>query len=259
MLEKYQDEVLETYQRKKKKNELTTHLLYPTAANLRHECALIFHKRPNDNIKSILQAFGPIGFQIKNADDILSIDPDKFRPLLKFMKGEIFSASAHNVKLLAWLINFEQTDKTGQNPSTTVSGVIKWILTYFKGAKVVIIISLLIVAIGAGAFIIINKNQCMYWKEDHYESIGCKVQIDEATVIALDQQRADRLRRITRLDTIGEKDLGKTWYVKIKVDSAEFYTDSGEYPMDTRKRLLPMTPYILDKYILKKEQSVESR
>ena len=92
----------------------------------------------------------------------------------------------------------------------------------------------------------------MYWTGDHYEAVGCKVKVEAATIIAFDQQKVDRLKRITRVDTVGEKDLGKVWYVKIKVDSAEFYTDSGEYPLNSKKRLLPMTSYILDKYILKK-------
>lgn len=110
-----------------------------------------------------------------------------------------------------------------------------------------------IVAVSVGTyFLSIYNKQCMYWNGDHYKTIGYKIKIDHATVIALDKEKLFSLKKINRLDTIREKHLGKVWYVKIKVYSAEFYTDSGEYPLNSKKRLLPMTPYILDKYILKK-------
>lgn len=252
MLEKYQKEVLKNYHRRKEKNKLSSNLLYPTAANLRRECAHVFHERPDDYIKNILQSFSPIGSLIKNANDVLSIDPDKFRPLLNFINEDVVTASPHNVKLLAWLINFEPTHKIEEASADAKLSIIKRMLFYIKENKLATIISLIVVVLGAGAFIVINDKQCMYWNGAAYEAVGCKFKIDEATIIAFDQQRIDRLKRITRLDTIGEKDLGKVWYVKIKVDSAEFYTDSGEYPLNSKKRLLPMTSYILDKYILKK-------
>lgn len=247
MLEESQNSVLDAYKSRKKKNTLSDNLSNPTAANLRNECVSVFHNRPDSNIKSTLQSFGPIGFNIVNAEDILNIDPDKFRPLLNFINGNVTNPNLHNVKLLAWLINFGPVEDIGKN-STALSRM----LAYLKYNKF-IIIPLVVVALGIVVIKVIDPTkQCMYWQGDHYEVVGCKVKIDHATVIALDEQKLKRLKRITRLDTIGEKDLGKVWYVKIKVDSAEFYTDSGDYPLNTQKRLLPMTPYILNKYILRK-------
>jgi len=255
MLEEYQKKVLKTYQLKKESNKLTPHLTNPTAANIRKECALVFHKRPDDHIKSILQSFGPIGFNVVIAEDILNIDPDKFRPLLNFINEDVAKASSHNVKLLAWLIDFDQNDKATVVIKDPNSSTIKQTLANLMENKVAVISCLIVIILATVGFIYIDNHQCMYWKGDHYEAIGCKIKVDTASVIALDQQKLDHLKKITRLDTIGEKDLDKVWYVKIKVDSAEFYTDSGEYPLDTRKRLLPMTPYILNKYILKKSGS----
>ena len=92
----------------------------------------------------------------------------------------------------------------------------------------------------------------MYWTGDQYQSVGCSVKVDHAAVIALDKEKLVGLKKINRLDTITEKDLGKVWYVKIRQDSAEFYTDSGTYPLNNKKKLMPMTSYILNKYILHK-------
>lgn len=248
MLEESQNSVLDAYKSRKKKNTLSDNLSNPTAANLRNECVAVFHNRPDSNIKSTLQSFGPIGFNIVNAEDILNIDPDKFRPLLNFINGNVTNPNLHNVKLLAWLINFGSVEDIGKN-STALSRM----LAYFKHNKLTILIPLVVVALGIVAVkVIYLTEQCMYWTGNEYQSVGCSLKIDHATVIALDQEKLDRLKRITPIDTLGEKDLGKVWYVKIKVDSAEFYTDSGTYPLDARKRLLPVTPYILNKYILKK-------
>lgn len=249
MLEESQNSVLDAYKSRKKKNTLSDNLSDPTAANLRNECAQIFHERPNDEIRNVLQSFCPIGFQIKNADDILIIDPDKFRPLLNFINEDVSKASLSNVKLLAWLMNYDigvGATSVGEPPWWKNILNPKWAL--FGGLLIITTI---------GILCWIYSNQCMYWQGDHYEVVGCKVKIDHATVIALDEQKVKRLKRITRLDTIGEKDLGKVWYVKIKVDSAEFYTDSGDYPLNTQKRLLPITPYILNKYILEKARPID--
>lgn len=107
---------------------------------------------------------------------------------------------------------------------------------------------------GSYAFLEHINKQCMYWTGNEYQSVGCSIKVDQATVIALDKEKLINLKKINRLDTITEKDLGKVWYVKIKQDSAEFYTDSGTYPLNPKKRLMPMTPYILNKYILRQTQ-----
>jgi hypothetical protein len=95
---------------------------------------------------------------------------------------------------------------------------------------------------------IIESKQCMFWTGDHYEPINCSQVLDDTPIIALDMQKVKRLKRITRPDTLRRKDLSKTWYVKINVDSIEFYTDSGSYPLESKKRLRPLTSRMLDKY-----------
>lgn len=102
-------------------------------------------------------------------------------------------------------------------------------------------------------FFRIGDKQCMYWTGDRYESISCA----DTTVkdkIALDKHLMKNMRRIMQQDTLGKKDLGKTWYGKITVDSIEFYTSDGFHPIYNDKKMRPMTMYILKKYVLDKQQ-----
>jgi hypothetical protein len=104
-----------------------------------------------------------------------------------------------------------------------------------------------------GSYIFFQRNnQCMYWNGVQYQSIACNEKIDGAAIIALDTFKLAHLKRITRNDTITRNALGHVWYVKIKADSAEFYTAAGNYPADNKKKLSPMTNYMLKKYILKR-------
>ena len=102
-------------------------------------------------------------------------------------------------------------------------------------------------------FFRIDDKQCMYWSGDRYEPILCT----DTTVrnkIALDESLLRNMRKITTPDTLTEKDLGNTWYVKITVDSIEFYTSDGFHPIYDEKKMRPMTKYILKKYVLDKQQ-----
>ncbi len=135
--------------------------------------------------------------------------------------------------------------------STPVETAEPKVKSKFKNA---IVLSVVIAMAGGGSYAFLDNinAQCMYWTGDQYQSVGCSVKVDHAAVIALDKEKLVGLKKINRLDTITEKDLGKVWYVKIRQDSAEFYTDSGTYPLNNKKKLMPMTSYILNKYILHK-------
>ncbi len=91
----------------------------------------------------------------------------------------------------------------------------------------------------------------MYWTGNQYKSIPCNEKFGDAAIIALDTFKVNHLKRITRPDTITHNSLGKVWYKKIKRDSVEFYTSGGEYPLDQTKRLMPLTDYMFNKYILR--------
>lgn len=126
--------------------------------------------------------------------------------------------------------------------------------TKVKKSKVrsAIVAFILIATTGGGVYLSsINRKKCMYWTGNNYEATGCDI-VGDTPIIALDEYKLAHLKRITKPDTLTLKDVGKVWYVKIKIDSPEFYTDSGVYPLDTNKVLKPLTQYILQKYVLRK-------
>jgi hypothetical protein len=87
----------------------------------------------------------------------------------------------------------------------------------------------------------------MYWDGDHYEPIKDDQQKLGVPIIALDLQALKRQRRINLPDTMTKYSLGKVWHIKIG-NIPEFYTDSGMHPVDTARRLRPMSTYIQAKY-----------
>ncbi|SHL14051.1 hypothetical protein SAMN05444266_102181 [Chitinophaga jiangningensis] len=105
---------------------------------------------------------------------------------------------------------------------------------------------------GLWSWNIINQvpatGSCMYWKEDHYEPIGCDQKVSNARLIALDTVRLKNLRKITRPDTITYQAIGRVWYSKI-AGKLEFYTAGGEHPVVYDRELKPVSAYIIDKYI----------
>lgn len=112
------------------------------------------------------------------------------------------------------------------------------------------------VAVGilTASYVLFNENkQCMYWNGERYVSIACDERLDNASVIAFNEETANNLKRILRPDTLTENSVRKVWYNKVWTDSIDFYTDSGSVPTNSNKRLMPMTNYILNKYIIQKK------
>lgn len=93
-----------------------------------------------------------------------------------------------------------------------------------------------------------GKEKCMYWTGDHYQPITCEENLNGFTTLPINTVKIANFKRITQPDTLTKNALGKTWYAK-REGKIEFYTDSGDHPTDVNKRLLPVTAYILNKYI----------
>jgi len=95
----------------------------------------------------------------------------------------------------------------------------------------------------APAIISTGPQGCMYWTGDHYQQVSCNQKIDGAMVIALDSEKLDHFKRITRPDTITENSITKIWCVKVS-GNYEYYTSDGFHPIDHRLRLRPLSAYI---------------
>ena len=97
-----------------------------------------------------------------------------------------------------------------------------------------------------------STEQCMYWTGQHYEPINCDNNDLDKLKIPLNQEQLENQQRITMPDTLTNHALGKVWYGKVNGSTdktPQFYTDSGTNPLDTTRRLLPVTTYMLNKYV----------
>jgi hypothetical protein len=93
-----------------------------------------------------------------------------------------------------------------------------------------------------------TSQKCMYWTGDRYESIDCNEKVSNFSIIPLDTQKLNHLQKITSPDTLTTNALGKVWYTKIAGEH-QFFTDSGVHPLDTQKKLKPLTRYILSNHV----------
>ncbi len=92
----------------------------------------------------------------------------------------------------------------------------------------------------------------MYWTGESYRPILCNQKIENTPVIALDPQQLSGLKKITQPDTLTRNSINKVGYAKLGRKEIEFYTTTGNHPTIYNKRILPMTAYILNKYIVNK-------
>lgn len=94
-----------------------------------------------------------------------------------------------------------------------------------------------------------SGNNCMYWTGQQYVEVACDKQMPNTLVIGLDPLRLDHFKKISRLDSISESDIGKVWYYKVQRDKVEFYSGGGTHPDYPKKQLKPMTKYMYNKYV----------
>ncbi len=136
-----------------------------------------------------------------------------------------------------------------RDDNNTIISKLKKIVLVKNAGKVVFVIT----AISVGTyFLSIRDKQCMFWNGNNYEPIACGMKRGNQLILALDTFKVNNLKKIKEPDTLTYNSLGNVWYVKIKIDSVEFYTSDGIYPKDNNKRLLPVTKYIVNKYVLNK-------
>jgi hypothetical protein len=82
-------------------------LTQPTRTGIRRECINMYREGIEKKDEPIVRAFfgAPRSGQCYTKL-IEHTDPDRFRPLQNYLKGETITTDAMNVELLAWLINF---------------------------------------------------------------------------------------------------------------------------------------------------------
>lgn len=179
-----------------------------------------------------------------------AVDKPTLPVIIVLGDGETKGAEHTNVKELS------NTDLSFDNVNNTIQHPEKDFDKKSFSTKKIVIIGVIILFIGTGLSLfwqdqvdketITRDEKCMYWTGGHYEAIACNKKTNVAT-LPLDTMRLRLLERITQPDTLTKSSLGKVWYGKVN-GKPIFYTAGGEDPLDSNKRLLPVTSYMLTKY-----------
>jgi hypothetical protein len=233
-----------SYQKKKAAGKLSDNLSNPSPGKLRNECLIVYKERYTLRNEDTLRLFFEKDKEGDYSESIEKLDIDKFRPLVYLLIGKTESPNDKHYRLLAWLIGLEDkgdTVKTApKKPAKPVT---------IRKAVIVLII---IVLGGSGTYLYKKSIQgCMYWTGDHYQPIPCNQKVGDTAIIAFDEQKTVHLKKITRPDTITTNALGRVWYVKID-KRIEYYTAGGFHPIEYKRKLKPITGYIIGKYIIHK-------
>lgn len=92
------------------------------------------------------------------------------------------------------------------------------------------------------------EEKCMDWDGNRYVPIECEKKAVNPTTIPLDINVLKGFKRISWPDTLTKNSIGEVWYAK-RGGKYEFFTDSAMHPVDTQRRLKPLTQYILSNHI----------
>ncbi|HTE01462.1 MAG TPA: hypothetical protein VK668_19380 [Mucilaginibacter sp.] len=278
MFADYQAEVLQTYHHKKADNALSLNLIHPTPANLRNECEAVIDKRfLKSDLNTLRSFFGDHVDATAFVKAIRKFDVDLLRPLDNYLKGKVKDTNEKNVELLAWLIDYEprpyQPDKSiaiagskgivgepmvekerFEKLEATAKGGFQLTRAekkspLSKNRIAVILVSILVLVGGGYAMWSFAGGQqgCMIWTGEHYQPVSCSQQHSNVMVLALDTVKVAHFKKITRLDTITLRALGRVWYLKTDGE-VEFFTSGGFHPVHTERRLHPVTIHIIQTY-----------
>ncbi|WP_131539918.1 hypothetical protein [Pedobacter nototheniae] len=116
MPDTYTKQVFDYYQKRKKEDSLSIHLAAPTPGNLRDECLIVYEERGMVKETPALRSFfGSVDHAEDYIQKIRRFDIDKFRPVVNFLIEETKTTKDKNLKLIAWLIDFESRDRIPLN------------------------------------------------------------------------------------------------------------------------------------------------
>lgn len=264
--------VLATYHELNIARQLSTELENPTPARLKRYCLQLLAERPAMTDEPVLRMFfGPLREGDQLEDAIRRFDIDRFRPLIRFLNGETGDTDEKNIKLLAWLIDFEprpyerwrenrrapetESEKGEQpgggivvdppaspSPSRPTNKMKKW-----AGWVALVASALVAVYLWHRP----SEPQCMYWHEDRYLAVDCAQDIAGANAIARDNHLLENFRKITNTDTLTLDHVNRVWYSKID-NVVEFFTAPGMHPVRPDRSLKAATAYIITEYAIQR-------
>jgi len=272
----YRKAVLQAYETKKAAGLLSAELLSPTPGNIKTEVLNVCEQRFSTKDEKTLRSF--YGAKDNKAAYYKAIDTttaDKFRPLEKVLKKGTLNTALRNIDLLAWLIDFkprpfDYTLGPIETPDdievsvieppmkvNTVRPVLDMSRSKTKKQNsIALLVAGLTLVIGLGTYLFFKdqtkhytgKEGCMIWSDDHYELVDCNDHASGQALYPVKHELVDHFKKITDPKTLTLASVGKVWYAKYN-GNVEFFTDSGPYPLDTNRRVLPMSVHILQKYV----------
>jgi hypothetical protein len=95
---------------------------------------------------------------------------------------------------------------------------------------------------------------CMYWAGEHYEAMPCNEEQKGRLKLPMDPVKMKNFKRIIAEDTITEKSIGNVYYIRID-GRIEYYTTGGNHPVDVTRPLKPLSAYMFEKYLRKRENN----
>ncbi|WP_316806240.1 hypothetical protein [Pedobacter agri] len=252
--------IFKKYQKRRNNNKLSSNLHNPTPASLRDECQIVYQEKgkPKDDVM-LRTFFGAINPNEDYTNKIAGFDVDKFKPLVNFLKGTSKSTNSINVDLLKWLMGEENEEfLPPPDPQVTSSSWYKRIFQSLRANVAITVVLLALLLLARLGLYIWEENvlsvklpsdneKCMYWTGYHYQPIMCNEAKPGFIVIPLNENKLKRMQKIPYWVKVTKRDVGKLWRAKT-VDGVEHFTDSGMHPVDTSKRLLPLSSYMVAKY-----------
>ncbi len=268
--DQFQREVIDAYHEKKKQRALPVELERASPTQLMNYClALLYSGELKGDLPTLNRIFNPANKYLDLEHGIKAFGADGFKSLQNFMMGRTSKPREHVVKLLAVLIDFQPRPyetwirtKVGdqsrplaeRQTGDEVSGHVAEVPAKkgWSTLKKPILYGMVAFSGMLGAYQIADNfdRECMYWEADRYVPIKCGEQTAGTEVIPLDKKLVKNFRKVMRPDTLTLASTGKVWYGKPTVDSIEFYTMNGLYPVNRQKKLKPATAYIIKKYVL---------
>ncbi|WP_316826448.1 hypothetical protein [Pedobacter miscanthi] len=284
MLEDYQDIVLAAYKKMKDGGKLHAILPKETTTKLRSACLKVYKSRHDPKDQDILATFFDVDRMVCDIQKKLNeSEPDDFRPLWNHITGGTVTTEERNTDLLAWLIDLEprpsssyylSADKTIKIGGIPIDDLLsppkpeppkpeppKPPERFYKprfSPRYITISCIILLFISTTTFVVWERHikmikmpasgeKFMYWDGDHYEPVKDDKQNIGGPIIPLNVQTLTQQRKINLPDTLTSYSIGKVWY-KGRGKGHEFFTDSGAYPLDTQRVLLPLSSTILTKY-----------
>lgn len=265
--------VFKEYERRKDLKILSTNLREPTPASLRNECLVVYDEKGEQANEPTLRAFfGSLNNGETYRNKIVNIDIDKFRPLVSFLRKTIKTTNNVNTELLNWLMGEENKEGIPLPPASPIPPVspvspippiaeklTSWDKVTFFIRQANISFFLLILLLGFTLiFFLWQENtlsikqpeaneKCMYWTGYHYEPISCDKTADNSIIVPLNMNKMKSMKKLPFFTKVTKRDIGRMWWGKVD-GRPEYFTDSGMHPVDTTKRLLPLSAYMITKY-----------